>query len=171
MVRAYTAGAMTGLTGKELVERSKRVARILREHGVEPLDPVTAEGVRPTNKITNSTYSQMVRFWKRDKEMIREAHVVIDLTPDRKSEGVAHELGYARYLLWKPVVRVYLNGSRPSISSVAFFEDDLIVDSLEEAAVKINQKWGTWRKRFWWRVGIYNQSWVNALRYKLQEWK
>lgn len=168
MVKAYTAGAMTGLTGRELVERSRVVAKILRAHSIEPLDPVTAEGVKATDKFTASTYAQMVRFWKRDKEMIREAHVVIDLTPERKSEGVSHELGYARYFLWRPVVRVYSNGGRPPISSVAFFEDDVIADSLEEAAVKINQNWGTWYKRFKWRVGLYNRCLLKTLWYHVQ---
>lgn len=171
MLKAYVAGAMTGLTGYELVQRSKRVGKILRQYGIEPLDPVNVEGVKASTKVINSTYAQMVKYWSRDKEMIREAHVLIDLTPERKSEGVAHEIGYARYFLWRPVVRVYSNGGRPSISSVAFFEDDLIVESLEEAAVKINQKWGTWYKRFKWRLGIYNQSLVNAVRYKLGGWK
>lgn len=171
MIKAYTAGAMTGLTGRELVQRSRQVSKILGTYGIQVLDPVIAEGVKPTNKVTAATYGQMVRFWKRDKEMIREAHVVIDLTPERKSEGVAHELGYARYFLFKPVVRVYLNGSRPSISSVAYFEDDLLVDSLEEAAIKINERWGTWRKRFWWRLALYNRCYISALKYKLGEWK
>ena len=58
--------------------------------------------------------------------MIRDAHVVFDLSGGAKSEGCAHEVGYARYFLYKPVVRLY-----PFLgSSVARLEDDYIVASL-----------------------------------------
>lgn len=170
-IKVYTAGAMTGLSGAELVERSQNAAITLVEHGIYPLDPVLAEGVDPRAPVVQATYEQMVDFWKRDKAMIREAHVIIDLTPERKSEGVAHEIGYARYCLWKPVVRVYMNGKKPCLASVAFFEDDLIVDTLEEAAVEINRLWGTWFKRARWRMRLYNRCLLKACWYKLMEWK
>ncbi len=132
-MKVYAAGAMSGLSGKELVERSFLVGQILSDNHIEVLDPVKCEGVKSTSKPTQASFEDLDKFWRRDKEMIREAHVVFDITPEKKSEGVAHEIGYARYFLWKPVVRVYMNGGMPTRASVAYFEDDLLTYSLEEA--------------------------------------
>lgn len=169
-MRVYTAGAMTGLSGEELVERSLHVGQVLSDHQIEVLDPVSEEGVKKSTKSIQSTFKDLTVFWKRDKEMIRRAHVIFDITPEKKSEGVAHEIGYARYHLWKPVVRVYMNGGMPTKASVAYFEDDLLCGSLEEACEVANELWGTAFKRVIWRLSLYNRCLIKSLRYKLQEW-
>lgn len=169
--KAYCAHGMTGRPGIEVVAESDQALKILNDFGIEVLDPVTAEKVKPGKKKINTDYETLDGYWRRDKEMIREAHVLIDLTPDRKSEGVSHEIGYARYHLWKKVIRVYPKGQVPSNLSVAYFEDDFITDSLEEAAKEIIRTHGTRFKRLKWRLQIYRKSILRAIWHRLQEWK
>lgn len=169
-LRVYTAKAMTGRSGEELVRESFYVGQVLSDHKIEVLDPVACEGVKDTPKPTQASFEDLTVFWKRDKEMIRHAHVIFDITPEKKSEGVAHEIGYARYFLYKPVVRIYMNGGMPTRASVAYFEDDLLCGSLEEACVVSKELWGTWWKRFIWRLRLYNRCYVKSFKYRLEEW-
>lgn len=171
MIKVYLAHGMTGRPGTEVVAESELALKILNENGIEVLDPVTAEKVKPSKAKINTPYDTLDGYWRRDKEMIREAHVLIDLTPDRKSEGVSHEIGYARYHLWKKVVRVYPKDRIPSNLSVAFFEDDYITDSLEKAAKEIIRTHGSFTKRIAWRLNLYRRSWFKAIYYRLKEWK
>lgn len=169
-VKIYAAHAMTGRTGEEIVEESAWILNIFKSYGIEVLDPVTAEDVKPTRKKINSPYKVLDEYWKRDKEMIREANVLVDFSPDRKSEGVSHEIGYARYCWWKPVVRVYPKGKIPSNLSVAYFEDDVITDSGEEAALIIKQKFGTKIKRAIWRYNMLKRSLPKWILQQIKEW-
>lgn len=169
-IKVYIAHAMTGRPGTEVVKESEEALKILGQFGITVLDPVTAEKVKPTKKEINTDYNTLDGYWRRDKEMIREAHVLIDITPERKSEGVAHEIGYARYHLWKPVIRVYQKGQVPSNLSVAYFEDDFIVDDLAVAGRYIERMYGNWFKRFMWRVQLYRRSWPKAFLHRLGEW-
>lgn len=175
-MKAYIAHAMTGRSGEDMLAESKLAAYALANWNIEALDPVIAEGITPAVKKLGTEirggkgddYERFKGYWKRDKEMIREAHVLIDMTPHMKSEGVSHEIGYARYFLWKPVVRV---GNAFPLISVAHFEDDILATDIWDAAVKINDKFGTFWKRFVWRVKLYNRCILKALWYKLGEWK
>jgi hypothetical protein len=105
------------------------------------------------------------RFWHDDKDLIRRAHVVLDLSGPAKSEGVAHEIGFARYFLWKPVVRVW-----PGLgASIARLDDDVVVSSADEAAEVIRAKWGTPWKRLKWRFALYNRCRISAFISELKE--
>lgn len=169
-MRVYAAGAMTGLSGEELVDRSILVGQVLSDYKIEVLDPVCAEGVKASSKPTKATYKELAVYWRRDKELIRQAHVIFDITPDRKSEGVAHEIGYGRYFLYKPIVRVYMNGGKPSKGSVVFFEDDVLCDSLEEACRISLKLWGTPWKRLVWKLDQLNRCLIKSILYKGKEW-
>jgi hypothetical protein len=169
-VKVYTAAKMTGRDKKEMVETALHNKRIFESYGIGVLDPVLEEKVKPVKGILIDTPVSLLKdYWKRDKQMIREAHVVVDTTPDMKSEGSAHEIGYARYHLWKPVVRMYPHSAIPA-SMIVLFEDDLIVHSPEEAAIQIQKYWGTWFKRFLWRLSIYKRCYLKACYYRLCEW-
>lgn len=168
-MRVYTAGAMTGLSGDELVERSLQVGQVLSDHGIEVLDPVACEGVKPTAAPTQASHTDLAIYWRRDKELIRRAHVIFDITPEKKSEGVAHEIGYARYFLYKPVIRVYMNGGMPTKASVAYFEDDVLVSSLDEACHIALGMWGTPWLRIKWRLKLLQKVW-KSIYYKGKEW-
>lgn len=167
-MKAYIAHAMTGRSGEEMHAESEMARAVLSVFGIETLDPVYAEGVdRGERQLTNSLEDLKV-YWARDKQLIREAHVLIDLTPGMKSEGVSHEIGYARYFLWKPVIRV---GNAFPLASVAHFEDDAIVSDLWDAGLTIDRLWGTLRKRIVWRMRMYKRCLFRAWRYKMGEWK
>lgn len=171
MTKIYTAQKMTGRDQAEMVNMAKKAKKVFEGAGIKVLDPVLEEHVKPTNEIlVDKPLSLLKDYWKRDKQMIREAHVVVDLTPEAKSEGVAHEIGYARYALWKPIVRVYQPDSKPA-SMIAIFEDDLIVHSLEEAAVQIQKYWGSWAKRALWRLGLMNRCLPKWIWHQICEWK
>lgn len=170
MVKIYTAQAMTGRSQEEIVNCAKHAKRVFEGAGITVFDPVLAEHVKDEKKVlADKPVSVLKDYWKRDKEMIREANVIVDLSPELKSEGVAHEIGYGRYFLWMPIVRVYQQNSKPA-SLIAVFEDDLIVHSLEEAAIQINKYWGSWGKRFMWRLTLYNRCFYKACKYKLMKW-
>ena len=169
--RIYTAAKMTGRDKKEMVETSLKNKKIFEAYGIKVLDPILEEHIKPVKgALADTPVSLLKDYWKRDKEMIRSAHVLVDTTPGEKSEGSSHEIGYARYGLWKPVVRMYIGENKP-LSMIVYFEDDLIVHSVEEAAVQIQKYWGTWLKRALWRVGLLNRCLLKWIWYQLGEWK
>lgn len=170
-VKLYLARGMTGLVASEVVAQAENDKTFFEAAGFEVLCPVSAEKVRPTSSAIQSTKAQMDEYWYRDKEMIREADIVVDMTPERKSEGVAHEIGYARYFLWRPVVRLYKEGGLPSRASVAYFEDDCLVDSREFAVEYIYRVHGTLIKRLKWRFNLYRRCLLKAIKYQIQGWK
>lgn len=173
MIRAYTARQMTGLLWADIVTQAAEDVALLSDYGIHALDPVLAEveqlGSIPPGRVGDEKVD-LTHHWRRDKRMIRHAHVLIDLSPEAKSEGIAHEIGYARYFLWRPIVRVFRKGPAPSVS-IAFFEDDVICESLEDAAELIHLFWGTWWRRARWRTKMYARSRLKALWYELASWK
>jgi hypothetical protein len=170
MIKVYVARSMTGRVKEEVVNEAKTDKTVMESAGFTVLCPVISEEVRPTKEVLLSSRKAMDQYWPRDKQMIREANILFDMTPERKSEGVAHEIGYARYHLWKPVFRVYRDGKLPVASSVAYYEDDFICSSLDEAIAEAIRVHGTKWKRFKWRIGIYRKSWLRAFAHRLQEW-
>lgn len=171
MVKIYLARGMTGRNKADVVLEANADKLFLESAGFTVLDPVSAEGVKAEDKPLHSTKTDMDIYWKRDKQMIEEAHVLFDMSPHLKSEGVAHEIGYARYFLYRPIVRVYPLGGVPNRASVAWFEDDLLVDSLEEAIEYILRIHGTSRKRFIWRLKLYIRCLPKMIRCFIQGWK
>lgn len=172
MVKIYVAHAMTGRPKVDVLAESGKIenyANALNAMGshIFLLDPVVAEGVKREAGVIDATPDQVKTFWARDKAMIREADVLLDLTGPAKSEGVAHEIGYARYCLWKPVVRVY---DQISKNSIANFEDDFITTHPLMALLDIERTWGTWLKRFVWRFKMMIRCLPKWLYYQAKEW-
>lgn len=170
-MKIYLARSMSGRVKEEVVNDALIDKNFLEQAGFTVLCPVIAEGVRSTKEILAASKQEMNTYWYRDKEMIREANIVFDMSPDRKSEGVAHELGYARYSLWKPVVRVYPIGKLPPAASVAFFEDDYICDTLVEAIEYSLRVHGTLFKRIMWRLKLINRCLPKWIINQVLEWK
>lgn len=171
MVRIYCARSMTGRVKEDVVAEAQKDKEYLEKAGFEVLCPVIAEKVEPTKQVLLSSKEKMNEYWPRDKWMIRQAHVVFDMTPAMKSEGVAHEIGYARYSLWKPVIRVYVDGKLPVKSSVAFFEDDHIADSLVDAIAYVYREHGTFLRRLKWRLSLLNRCLLKWIGYQIGEFK
>lgn len=171
MVQLYLARGMTGRVKEDVVQEAYFDKEFFEKAGFKVLCPVMEEGVEPTKQTIRSSKQQMDIYWFRDKQMIRDSHVVLDMTPHLKSEGVAHELGYARYNLWKPVVRVFPSGKLPIKGSVCRYEDDFICDSLVEAVEYTYRVHGTLFKRLKWRLSMLNRCLVKWLWYQICEFK
>lgn len=171
MIKVYLARGMSGRIKEEVVKEALADKVLLEAAGFTVLCPVTEEKVKPTKETLLASYEQMIQFWHRDKEMIREANLVFDMTPHLKSEGVAHELGYARYHLWKKVIRVYPINQLPNPASIAYFEDDYVTDSILDAIGEAYRTHGTLWKRLKWRLNLYKRCWLKAIVNRLKEWK
>lgn len=170
MLTAYVAHAITNRTGNELWKESTITEIVLRRNGIKAIDPIVIEGLPRTDEpVPNRPDAGGDIIWRRDKKAIRDSHVIIDITPESKSEGVLRELGYARFFLWKPVIRVYKPGSEPHMATV--FEDDVIAYSLDEAAKIIIDRWGNWPKRIFWRLKMLSTSFPKFLWYQFLELK
>lgn len=170
-LRVYNCRGMTYRIKEEVVAEASKDKAFLEAAGFEVFCPVISEGVKVTKETLLSSKKAMEEYWPRDKWMIRQAHLVFDMTPHLNSEGSKHEIGYARYALWKPVIRVFPLGKLPIKSSVAFFEDDFICDSLEEAVEYAYRVHGTFLKRITWRMKLLNRCLLKWVVYQIQEWK
>ena len=167
---AYIAHPITGRTGKELNEESRRTEVILKRYGIKVLDPILIEKLPSTDTcVPNRPDQDGSVLWKEDEAAIRESHVLINIAAELKSEGVLWELGYARFLLWKPIIRIYKPGSNPHMASI--FKGDVIAFSLEEAAYIINRRWGTWSKRIMWRIKMLSRSLPKFIWRQIREFK
>lgn len=167
MLKVYVAHAMTGRSGAELLAESAVVADLAFRMGVVVFDPVVSEGVTASDERLLNPDNKLKLYWKRDKELIRAAHVLIDLTGPAKSEGVAHEIGYARFFLYKPIIRVW-PGLGPS---VAWLEDDIIAPTAAHALVEANRLWGTPWKRLAWRLAMTNRCILGYFVNQIREWR
>lgn len=169
-VVAYVAHAITGRTGTALNAESRATEVALTHYNIVGLDPVLLEKIPDTDEIIpNRPDDGGQVIWGGDEAAIRRSHVLLDITPELKSEGVMWETGYARFFLWKPVVRVYKPGSSPHMAMV--FKGDAITFSLEEAAKVIHERWGTRRKRIIWRLKMLFRSLPKFFLYQLGEFK
>ena len=171
MLKIYACRGMTGRIKEEVVKEALADKEFLEKAGFVVLCPVVKEGVEMTKEKLVSSKKAMDSYWPKDKQMIREAHLIFDLTPHLNSEGCKHEIGYGRYALWKPVVRVFPKGQLPFKSSIAFYEDDYVCDSLEEAIEYSLRVHGTFKKRLKWRLKMLNRCLPKWIGYQLLEFK
>ena len=168
--KCYVARAMTGRVKEEVVLEAQADKELLEKAGFEVLCPVIAENVPATKEVIRSSKKAMDQYWPRDKEMIREAHVVFNMSPNSPSLGVIREHGYARYHLWKKVISVFPEGKLPMKAAVCNYEDDFVTDSLIIGIGDALRTHGTYWSRLKWRIGIYKRSWLRAKYYRLMEW-
>lgn len=171
MITVYNARSMTGRVKEEVVAEAKADKEFLEKAGFTVLCPVEKEEVPATKQVLLSSRKAMEEYWPKDKKMIEQCDVLFDLTPERKSEGVAHEIGYARYFLYRPVIRIYRGGKLPVPSSVAYFEDDYVTDSLIDAVEYTLRVHGTRWKRIKWRLALYNRCLPKMIRVWFESWK
>ncbi len=85
-----------------------------------------------------------------------------------KSFGIEREYMLQRGVLWKPVVLVVTPGTA---LSVAEFEDDAVMYSVDQAAKYINKMWGTRWKRWKWRFLMLNRSFPRWIFDQLVAWR
>ncbi len=171
MLIVYPARAMTGEKAADVVVRAMNDKLFMESCGLVVLCPVAKEGVVASDRPIQATKTQMDDYWSADKALIREAHVVFNMSPDKPSLGVIREHGYARYHLWKKVISVFPPGKIPKEGAVCHYEDDFVCDDLGVAIDEAKRTHGTFWKRIKWRLGIYRRSWLKAVYHRLQEWK
>ena len=169
-MKVYMARAMSGEPAEVVVARAKTDKAFLEKCGIIVLCPVSAEGVKASKKPIQSTKSAMDAYWPRDKQMIREADVVIIMSPDKPSLGCIREYGYARYHLQKKVITVFPEGKLPPAGAVAYYEDDFVTDSLIIAAGEALRTHGTYFDRLRWKLQLLNRSLLKSILYQAQEW-
>lgn len=147
-ISIYTAMRMTGRRNDEVRKEADMLVRALGNHGFICLNPAIEENI-PYNSDVIEGISQetLQRYWTRDKELIREADVVLDYFTQNASDGANKEIAYARFCQWMPVVRIW-NGRGALISRL---EDDVVCDSLQSALSTIKDRWGTYEKLEAWR--------------------
>lgn len=170
MIKVYVARAMTGRVKEEVVREAQADKAFLEAAGFTVLDPVSEEGVTATKDKLQSPKYLMDAYWPRDKAMIREAHIVFNMSPHMPSLGVIREHGYARYHLWKKVISIFPLGKIPAQGAICHYEDDYVTDNLIDAVGEALRTHGTAWKRFKWRLEIYKRCYFKAVIYRLQEW-
>lgn len=151
-VVVYLACRMSGRSKPAMVKEAKEAVAMLAKYNIRCISPVLEENVENTpGPLIPFSDEELGREWRKDKEFIKQCHVVLDLSSASKirSEGAVHEFGYARYALFKPVVRLFPNGLGPSITKL---EDCLVVETLEQAGIEILTRWGTRTQRISWRL-------------------
>lgn len=169
-IKVYPARAMTGRVKEEVVAEAAQDKEKLEKAGFVVLCPVISENVPSTKQTIRSSKKAMDSYWPRDKEMIREAHVVFNMSPHVPSIGVIRESGYSRYFLWKKTISVFPKGKMPLKSAICYYEDDFVTDNLDDAIAEALRTHGTYWRRLKWRMSIYNQSLFRAIYYKFMEW-
>lgn len=154
-VKVYIAQAMAGRMQDEMRRDADMLVRAMENYGFIGLSPVIEEKIPYVHEpLAQTSDEQLRRFWKRDKELLHEADVILDYMSCNKSDGVNNEIGMMRYGLWKPVVRVWPNAPQYCISQI---EHDVIVPHLPEAIEIMKERWGDYEKLGKWRKDLLNR--------------
>jgi nucleoside 2-deoxyribosyltransferase len=165
MIKAYTCQSMTGRMCDEMIVEARMLERVLGNYGIQILNPVLAElDIIPNEHILLPPVSAelLEKVWREDKRMIREADIVIDYKTHNKSDGSNNEVGYNRFGLWKPTIRVW-DGPGALISRM---EHDVIVPTLNDAIDVITERFGTYEKLGAWREEMLKRSFPKWLDYQ-----
>jgi len=165
--RVYLGQQMTGVKQSVIYQRNAYCNRVFTKYGITVLSPVTEEGVKSNKKKLDQPSQEVLSyFWKRDKWLIRNSHILVDITGPSKSQGLLHEIGFSRYFLMKPCVRIMkLYGP-----SVAVEEEDLIAPTVEKAAKFIIDEFGTPWKRLKWKFKLFRRCFFSYLKTRLSWW-
>lgn len=163
----YVACKMTGRDKVEMVERAKFGVSVFEKYGIKAISPVLKEEVSGEGKLINNDKERLARFWADDKYIIRRvAHAVVFDQAEMSSFGMTREYSLNRGTLWKPSVIV-----TTAPASVAIFEDDAVVSSLNAAASLMSRQWGSRWKRWIWRTKMINRSLLKFLLDQLWSWR
>lgn len=153
----YVACPMTGYDKQEMIRQSKMACSILRRYGLVPWSPVLEEKIDGKGLLENSKQTLDWKWEELDKSALNRCFVFLNIRFDEKSFGCEKEGGRHRFSEWQPTVMVSPKHFA-GYYSIANYEDDLIVGSIEEAARQIQGRWGTWRKRFVWKLKIFRHA-------------
>lgn len=165
MITAYTCQAMTNRMCDEMIVEARMLERVLGNHGIRILNPVLSElDIIPNEHIIlpHCPPEVLERVWKQDKSMIRESDIIIDYKTHNKSDGSNNELGYNRFCLWKPTIRVW-DGPGALISRMEY---EFVVPNIQEAMRVIKENFGTYEQLKAWRLEMLGRCYPKWLRYQ-----
>jgi len=163
-IKIYTAQRMTGRMQDEMRYEAEMLNRVLANHNFECISAVLEENIPYLHEpLADVPAERLQTYWKKDKQLIREADLVLDYQTQNKSDGANKEIAYARYCLWKPVIRVW-NGPGGLISQM---EDDMVVPTLTDAMAVILNDFGTYEKLGQWRRDMWNRCIGKWLDYQV----
>lgn len=169
-IGVYLARSMSNRLKEDVVMEAYRDSIFVDLAGFKALCPVSEEKVQPSKDILQASLDDTIKFWQRDKEMIRESHIVFHMTPHLRSDGAWHEVGYQRYHLQGPVVHIYPPGKLPVKAAISFLEDDYVTDNLVDAMEYTLRVHGTFWKRTKWRLNKLNKCFIKSFMYQLKQW-
>ena len=153
MLTVYRITKMSGRTGKELIDEALYYRKVFDVYNITVLDPVLKEDIPYTDEIVNLKDEALFkRYWEEDKRCLREANVAINCNAIQKSIGGEREHGIMRWGYWKPVVLIF-----EDLPFISRYEDDVVCSDIYTACYLMKQQWGTWRKRFVWRLHMLNR--------------
>jgi len=158
---------LTGRKAKDVTVESDRAKLVFKAYGIEAVSPWDKEKyLYESDDTIGATQGVLCPIWADDKTMIRSCQGVCDITGNLFSRGASLETGMNRYGLMRPTVWV------DTANSVRNLDGDLVVKTVEEAALLISQRWGTWLKRVTWRLKtIWNPRsvWIR-IKEELRSW-
>lgn len=163
MIKVYTSQRMSGRMCDEMRVEADMLKRTFNNHEIEILNPVIEENIPYEHVLLENVPSErLVHFWQRDKEMIRQADILVDYKTMNASDGSNKEVAYSRFCLWIPTIRIW-EGKGGLISRI---EDDIVVPTLLEALELIIYKWGTYEKLGEWRKQMLERCYPKWLEYQ-----
>ncbi len=148
----YLGCPMTGYDKQYSIKLTLKAKKIANKFGMDVWSPVIEEKISGKGKIKN-VKQDLDWKWPMDKNALNQCWGFINLRADAKSFGCEDEYGRHRYSEWQPVIRVSPKHAAGYIS-IANYQTDLIYGTLDEAFAAAYTKWGTWPKRFIWKIKI-----------------
>lgn len=168
--KIYVALKLTGRKAGSVNRDDAKIKRIFKKKGLTVLSPWDHEKhkYKWNDTIQASPADLTKAFWPRDKQLIREAHVLCDTTGYLFSRGAGMETGMTRYGLMRPTVWI-----DTVLFSVRTLEGDLVVANAKEAAKEIAKKWGTpWKRRMWRLKTVWNPRCIfNRVVDEIRGWR
>lgn len=170
----YMGGKLTGRTKEEIVKEHEPIRAEIIQRGGFYLDPFEKEEALFKKKQRcgfeglRQSIKEVVHL---DKEMIKQVDVLLVITGDIPSYGTLLEIGYARYLLAKPVVAIAPKHKSGEMQSWLTSEADYLAQDYKDALDIIVDAWGTPEKRLLWRTDVLaNHQRTDAIKRALLEY-
>ncbi len=172
MIKIYCARAMSNQPQDDVVVQAAWDKAFFEQSGaIQVLCPVSEEGIKAEQRLLLASEKEMDYNWARDKGLIRQCHVFVNMSPHKPSLGVIREYGYARYYLQKPCISIFPYGQMPAPGAICYYEDDMVTDMRYIAAAFIEDRFGSLVKRLRWRLNKQVPTWPKRVMARLKEWK
>lgn len=139
-LKAYLAQAMTGRTWREVVDEAIEAVRHLERMGLNVYSPVLKEWDGKSEGVIQASVANLKKHWKKDKANLEKCHLLVDIDPEKKSEGVAREIALMTYVYKRPVIRVYRK-TRAPITGVHMLEGDVVANGYCDNRLWLNAGW------------------------------